>query len=195
MFRGRGRGYYAKKFRGGHGNYANKSKYQACPTKALNQCNQYFTDKFHKKYKEATGKQNTQLSQCYKRILCSLSKYPLPILEAKQTTILEGVGDKFAQMFHMYIQERNQEFQDKQEKIEGDSDQKYLTLNQKIIAEDHILKSRDQGKNPILRKRKFAEIENDEREANDTDRELLKASTKRRKKLEGFLDIGSSTWS
>lgn len=194
MFRGRGRNfYYSKKNRGGHSSIASKAKYVPCPTKASNQFNQYYMDRFYKKYKESNAKGNQNVAQNYKRIWTALSKYPMPIIDIKQAQMLEGIGETTSKIFHSFIEERNREFESNQDKIEGNEEGKYLNLNEKIIAEDHIIQAKDKNKKPIFRKRKFAEIENDENSVNIDDSFFDKP--KRRKKMEGFLDVGSTTWS
>lgn len=146
-------------------------------------------DKFYEKYKQQTARQNTNLSQCYKRVWWALSKYPLPILDAKQALILEGVGENVAKLFFTYIKEREEEFQSAQ-KTEDQSIS--LTFKQKIIAEDHKLNSENNNKPLYFKKRKIKDIEKD---SGDEDEEVQVKSDKRKKAIQGFLDIGSTTWS
>jgi len=56
-------------------------------------------DAFLKLKKEADGKNNKNVAFCYKRVLTSLSKYPMPILCTQQIQYLEGVGDTVACRF------------------------------------------------------------------------------------------------
>ena len=111
-----------------------------------------------------------------------------------QAKTLEGVGDKTETMFHKFIMEREEEYKEAQENIPGfEEDKNYLSLAQKILSEDHEMRAKDLGKNGLFKRRKLGEGDNDG--IGVVDKDALKAGTRKRKNLEGFLDIGSSSWS
>ena len=112
----------------------------------------------------------------------------MPILDHNQASILEGVGDNVSKKFFHFIKQRQEEFDKVQEGLK--EEEKYLNLNQKIIAEDHKLNSNENNKPSFMKKRKVDEIEND-----DTDTNQKSKADKRKKPMQGFLDIGSSSWS
>lgn len=62
--------------------------------------------------KDADTKGMKNQSFCYKRVICALAKYPMPILCVEQAQFLEGVGDTVAQRFSQMIAEREKEFED-----------------------------------------------------------------------------------
>ncbi|CAI2387101.1 unnamed protein product [Moneuplotes crassus] len=194
-------------WRGGKGRYFfNKSKshnqnqgrsfkkYTPCPKRALNNSNQYFMDEFlalYKKVNKSGGYSN--MSSCYKRVCLALSKYPFPIVKSAQCKHLEGVGDKMQDMFHKFIKRRESKYLEKQREHPDFDEDNHLTLAQKIVAEDHQIRAQETGLNNLFKRKKVGELDGEG--IGNIDRNNLNAGTKRRKKLEGFLDIGSSTWS
>ena len=58
-------------------------KFLKAQTKAANPLNQYFLDNFAKLKRDADFKGITHVSQCYRKVIASLAKYPLPILCAQ----------------------------------------------------------------------------------------------------------------
>ena len=81
---GRGANFYAagaqKKRMAASGNQAVGTQSGPANTRALNQLNQYYSDKFFKLKRDADMRGMKNQAFCYKRVINALSKYPMPIL-------------------------------------------------------------------------------------------------------------------
>ena len=69
-----------------------------------------------------------------------------------------------------------------------------MTLNQKIVELDHRYQAEEKHTKGFIRKRKYDQISKDDNKNSEID-EIGKQTLKRKKLIQGFLDIGSSSWS
>ena len=90
---------------------------------SLNDKNQFIYNFFEQKRRNAQLTNNPKLAFCYKKVMNSIEKYPLPILSstfapdsclsfplAKQALELEGVGPKMASMIGVLIKNHYKDF-------------------------------------------------------------------------------------
>lgn len=69
----------------------------------MNIFNEFYYKEFSKLAKEAKEKNNNNLSLIYKKVAHSVQKYPMPILTASQSMLLEGVGETISKKFEEII--------------------------------------------------------------------------------------------
>ena len=69
-----------------------------------------------------------------------------------------------------------------------------MSLNQKIVELDHRYQAEEMNTKGFLRKRKYDQISKDPNKESEID-EVGRHTQKRKKLIQGFLDIGSSSWS
>lgn len=87
---------------------------------AKNPVNQFLVDALVKFRAIADARRLENQSNCYNRIIRSLSKYPLPIVCEDQCLMLEGVGAKMGRILKGLIQERYKAFLTNPPEIAGD---------------------------------------------------------------------------
>jgi crossover junction endonuclease MUS81 len=66
--------------------------------------NKFLMEKFMILKRSADSRHLDNQSSCYRKIIISISKYPMPIDSMEQALMLEGVGQKMAQMVKLMIQ-------------------------------------------------------------------------------------------
>lgn len=71
--------------------------------KAAHPCNQFLLEKFVAFKRVADVQKQENLSGCYRKIIMSLQKYPIPIICFKQACTLEGVGEKMAKVIKQMV--------------------------------------------------------------------------------------------
>eukprot|EP00347_Sterkiella_histriomuscorum_P011553 403372017 len=225
FFRGRGRGHYALANRNNAASATQSQQKRVVyktPKTAANQLNQYYLDAFIKLKKDCDMRGNSNFSLTYKRIIGALSKYPMPILCAQQTLLLEGVGDILGKRFSELIDARHKEFEDSAFEIELLKQQgkniprerrtfagllipecdidtiSTYSLKQYLVRRDmqvyRINNGMDDLSSENSKKRKFNQISNSEQEE-----EILANGAKKKKPnhndSSAFLDTGSVSWS